>query len=422
MSRLLAQSKELVRPYYLRWLYFPLFPDRKPRYFTDSWSFPVWSPDPEKTREPQILFLPMTDWHTRIQRTQHLARTFAAQGQQCFYMNPHLGREFPRPPLLSDSVAVRSIERGVAELHVHLPLEPVFHERMLRPSEVDFLTAKLKAVLQAANGPKIIQLVSFPIWFPVAERLRREFGYPIVYDCHDVLRGFHNVAREIVEAEPVLLPASDLVLFSSQSLLDENLALNPSLGTKALLVRNAVDESWLDWAQREEGNQGTVIGYVGALDSWFDVEAVELAARHHPEWQFEMIGRVEDNRILKLKKLENVRFTGEIPHAELHMYLARWRVGLIPFLRNELTLGTNPIKLYEYFSYGLPVVATRLPEIEGFENLAYLTGSNEEFVTQLEKAMAEAELPLREKRIQIARQETWRSRAEQLTIAFGKLA
>jgi hypothetical protein len=85
-------------------------------------------------------------------------------------------------------------------------------------------------------------------------------------------------------------------------------------------------------------------------------------------------------------------------------------------------LGTNPIKLYEYFSYGLPVVATRLPEIEGFENLAYLTGSNEEFVTQLEKAMAEAELPLREKRIQIARQETWRSRAEQLTITFGKLA
>ena len=54
---------------------------------------------------------------------------------------------------------------------------------------------------------------------------------------------------------------------------------------------------------------------------------MERAARAHPEWKFVLIGRVEHKRILALKKLPNVEFTGEVPHSELHEYMARFRVA-----------------------------------------------------------------------------------------------
>ena len=130
---------------------------------------------------------------------------------------------------------------------------------------------------------------------------------------------------------------------------------------------------------------------------------------------------MEDNRILRLSRLPNVVFAGEVPHSELHKYMAMFRVALIPFLRNDLTIGTNPIKLYEYFSYGLPVVSTQLPEMELFGSLVYLYSNTAQFVQQLEKAVAENDPSLRDKRIQVAHQESWGSRVDQLTEAFRPL-
>ena len=67
-------AKEALRPYLLRWLYYPLFPAARPDFFTDCWRYPnsafptaltpgVCALLPEPAREPDLLFLPMTDWH-----------------------------------------------------------------------------------------------------------------------------------------------------------------------------------------------------------------------------------------------------------------------------------------------------------------------------------------------------------------------
>ena len=81
---------------------------------------------------------------------------------------------------------------------------------------------------------------------------------------------------------------------------------------------------------------------------------------------------------------------------------------------NELTRATNPIKLYEYFSAGLPVVSTRLPEVELYRDLTYLADSPTEFSRLSALAVAEQDESLREKRMQIAGLHTWRARAEAL--------
>ncbi|MEP6540142.1 MAG: glycosyltransferase [Bryobacteraceae bacterium] len=416
----LERGKETIRPFYLRWLYFPLFPSRRPEHFQESWRYPMQTPG-ATGKTPALLFLPMTDWHTRIQRTQHLARTFASQGHQCFYLNPHLGREFPSPYFFSDSPKLHTLEPLIAELHIHLPLEPVFHERLLSVHENELIVNAIQTVLGAGKPPKLLQMVSFPLWIDAAQQLRRQFGFPIVYDCHDVLSGFRKISREIVEKESALFETSDLVVFSSHKLLQENVARYPYLKSKSILVRNAVDESWLNGSaasRKPASGAEIIVGYVGALDFWFDVDAVENAAGAHPEWKFLLIGRVEDKRILRLSRLPNIVFAGEVPHSELHKYMATFRAALIPFLPSDLTMGTNPIKLYEYFSYGLPVVSTDLPEMNEFRTLLYLYDHPGQLTERLERAVEENDAFLRQSRIGIAHRESWTARVNQLAEAF----
>jgi hypothetical protein len=95
-------------------------------------------------------------------------------------------------------------------------------------------------------------------------------------------------------------------------------------------------------------------------------------------------------------------------------FLAQCDAAMIPFLRTDLTMATNPIKLYEYFSQGLPVVSTRLPEVELYGDLVYLADGPREFSAQVARAVGENDAARRERRMAIAQQESWTARAQQL--------
>ena len=90
-------------------------------------------------------------------------------------------------------------------------------------------------------------------------------------------------------------------------------------------------------------------------------------------------------------------------------------------MRVPLTLATNPLKLYEYFCLGIPVVSTRLPEIEPFEDLVYLSEGADDFVRKLELAVAQDNPELRARRKAAAGNNTWRARCEQLNQRFELL-
>jgi hypothetical protein len=59
----------------------------------------------------------------------------------------------------------------------------------------------------------------------------------------------------------------------------------------------------------------------------------------------------------------NVRLLAACPQTATAEHLARFSAGLIPFLRNSLTAGVDPIKFYEYRAAGLPVLSTTFGEM-----------------------------------------------------------
>jgi glycosyltransferase involved in cell wall biosynthesis len=388
--------RELLRPWYLKWCYFRLWPRRRPSGFTECWQ----RGQPGSRENADVVFLPMSDWHGPRQRTQQLALALAGRGRRCLYVNPHLGREFPQPWLFSRSSIALDVAERVTELHVHLPLEPVFHHRALRDDEEIRVVEAIAARL--ARGGVVVSC--FPLWNGVAQRLRESHGALIVYDCHDLLEGFGNVASELLAREREAMAAADVVVFSSQPLADR-------WGGRGTIIRNAGDPEHfrlVPWKARPER---PVIGYVGALNHWFDSDAVARAAEQRREWEFRLVGPVDSADVSRLRASSNVRLVGPVNYGELPACMAVFDVALIPFKLTPLIEAVNPVKLYEYLACGLPVVSAQLPEVVTFCDHLYTYGSGDSLAAAIEIALREDNQERREARRAAVAGETWAARA-----------
>ena len=86
-------------------------------------------------------------------------------------------------------------------------------------------------------------------------------------------------------------------------------------------------------------------------------------------------------------------------------------MALNPFPISEVTLNANPLKVREYLAAGLPVVSTRIPEVEVLGQCRI--GDNPEaFIREIEAALA-APGP-QAARSESMRQESWEGRVEEV--------
>ena len=137
-----------------------------------------------------------------------------------------------------------------------------------------------------------------------------------------------------------------------------------------------------------------IAGYYGALAEWFDYELVDETARLRPDWSFLLIGPMYDQSLQgrPMLKRENVRWIGPRDYHLLPGYLALFDVATIPFRINPITTATSPLKLYEYFAGGKPVVTTPMPECAAFPEVT-IARNAQELAAALDPARAKGPRP-----------------------------
>lgn len=165
---------------------------------------------------------------------------------------------------------------------------------------------------------------------------------------------------------------------------------------------------------RDIGADKKIICYTGNICHRLDYDLLVKVATRHRDKILLMVGPLanEQYRTSGLADLRNVIFTGRKRVDELPSYLKFSHCCIIPFLCNELTKSIYPLKINEYLSAGKPVVSTNFSsDILSFSDVAYVSGTHDEFVAGVGRAIGEDNAELTERRVSFSSGNSWESRA-----------
>lgn len=330
-----------------------------------------------------VLFLPSTGWYiVNTQRNRHLAREFAAQGYVSIYDSQNT---------YDDVNGLREIEHNVFLFRGD--------QRLLR------------------DIPKLLR---WALPYNYESGGENTLGARVVYDWIDDLQVFPFDRGFLMENHARALQEAAAVFCSARKLLDEARRTRPD----ALYLPNAVDFSHFagdatgqlhDRRLRRLLNEGKPIaGYYGALAEWFDYELISKVASLRPDWNFLLIGPRYDSSLQQrggaMLERTNVHWIGPRSYEALPAYLRTFDVAMIPFVVNDVTLATSPLKLFEYFAGGKPVLSTQLPECSAFQEVR--TAYNHQDFSQALDATRELgrNREFAERLQNIARQNSWAAR------------
>ncbi|MBI4877250.1 MAG: glycosyltransferase [Acidobacteria bacterium] len=368
-------------------------------------------PAPEKY---DIVVLPIFHFDFRFQRPQQVASHFARDGHRVFWICPsmHLPPDSPTPYRLTQR-AENLWEVTLRGEHFN------YYQEVLPARQLPALLESVSRLYDECGIAENCVLVEWSAWRPLALALREGFGARILYDCMDNWDTFSEVGEPNILEERRLVEDCDALVVTASALVRKF----SSAGRRPALIRNAADFAFF----REEPEvhvplelSGPVIGYFGAIADWTDLEIVLHAARGRPQYTFVLVGQNHDQDLSRLAAQPNVRILGQRPYQEMPSYLRQFDVCLIPFRLNHITNATDPVKVYEYFSLGKPVVATAMAELEALGDLLYLARGRDEFLERLDAAVYEDSPDLRAKRVEFAAANTWPMRVQAMDSEIRK--
>ncbi len=364
-----------------------------------------------------VICFPGIEWDFRWMRAQQLMSQFADNGHRVFFLS--IGKTI-RPG--GGAFSLNYLRENVWEVLLRLPQPLDVYSGVLPDRLQDVIVEDLITLAGDLGIGRAVCMLHLPTWAPIADRLRAALGWPIAYDCMDDWSGFAWMPDSLVEQEVELVDGADLVIVSAQALWDKWAVRN----AKTLLARNGADIAHFQCRIPAAlppiaiPPSRTVVGFFGAIDSWFDVELLAFAAAERPHYFFAIIGATYAAPVEKLSALTNVRLYGHQPYADLPACLRVFDVCIIPFKINAVTQATDPVKFYEYIAGGKPVVATRLPELESYREVTYLADGPEDFTRLLDTAVAQDDAKRRERRQAVARENSWAARYQIIDSALDK--
>lgn len=391
-----------------------------------------------------VILISSIEWDFNWQGHQEIATRLARAGNRVLYVE-NMG---VRAPGLRDARRVAQrfshwagslIDGGVRQvapdLYVCSPLIlPPFGGRLRHQFNRRFLLPMLLRVVRNLDFDPSVVWTFLPT-DTVASFVRMIRGPRgvVVYYCIADFAELTPNREDILRSEREIIELSDLV-FAQGPHLAEHCSLpgkRPEIFPFGVNIdrfsRHAQGEAARDGAAGANGNGPTlkglprpVIGYVGGIHKFFDVEMMAAMARARPHWSFLLVGPLQTSPG-ELKRLPNVHLAGQKPHEELPDYIRGFDVGIVPYLFNTYTATVVPTKINEYLAMGKPVVSTDLPEVSNFngEHGVIITSPNRarEFVASIERALlTSGEESVITRRREVAALNDWEARYERMSL------
>lgn len=261
---------------------------------------------------------------------------------------------------------------------------------------------------------------------PLLGRYVKDLSACLIYDCHDDNAEFYPAGplKALIETRHAeLLERTALNVFSSAHLEDKYRTDTPSI-----VVRNGhtidgdvrvIDEAHVQ-AQEGDGGKDFTLFYFGTVSEWFDFNLILRLLEACENLKVEVIGPADVQTVAHPR----VIYTGPMNHAELLVHARQADGFIMPFTVNPLIEGVDPVKLYEYLAYDVPVLSVFYDELRHFEGLVDFYRSTEEAIERVreyihDQTSSRIDKPARKAFLAAS---TWRARAAQYAAAITSLA
>jgi len=350
--------------------------------------------------EKSILLLSTADWDNPFwTNKQRMAVLFAEHGYRVVYVDS-LGL---RKPSLHSGDIKRIIKRLLKSIPVPrkvykniwrispfvIPFHSINFIRKLN-KYILLLTIKWNFFILGIKKPIIVSYT--PIASDICADLKKS---AVIYHCVDDLGASPGIDETVIrEAEKKLAGVTDLCFVTSKKLL----TMLSSVFRQVEYDPNVCDLSLFQTAREPSAEPEELqaiphprLIFVGALSQYkVDFVMIRQVAEKLPHVHWVLIGAIGEGQpgTQRPPEGDNIHILGPRPYEALPSYLGHCDIAVLPATRNDYTAAMFPMKFFEYLASGLPVVSTRLPALEDFEDLYFPADSAEEFVLHIERMLA----------------------------------
>jgi glycosyltransferase involved in cell wall biosynthesis len=251
----------------------------------------------------------------------------------------------------------------------------------------------------------------------------------VIYECYDFHREvvFSSSRRKkISKEEDLLLKKSDIVFVTSKALLKEKSRYHPLV----YLMNNAADSVFYAKAQDPrttipkeiEKIHRPVIGYLGSLNDFVDIDLLMKVAKRHQECSVLIVGGIDphhrnknfEKKVKLFLHLSNVYFVGW-QRGKIPNYFRIVNVCIIPYRSDKVfNHYRDPNKLHKYIAMGKPVVSTDILGENPCKKFVKIAGTSDEFMFHIEQAMSEDCEEKAKARLDWAKNNKWDKRSERM--------
>lgn len=288
--------------------------------------------------------------------------------------------------------------------------------------------------LKRVQKPKILHLYSTDNDFQLQEIEKFErMGYKVLYEYVDEISP--DISQRIIpeetyrKHESILKNSKYKVITTADKLYREVYDIRKSVNL--LLSSNGVE--YAHWKVKKNdksipidmkkliADERPIIGYYGAIAPWVDYVLIEKLLNERPEYQVVFIGQILNSSFNEntFREYHNFHFLGSKSYYDLNNYAKYFDVCMIPFVVNEITESTSPIKVFEYMAMNKPIVTTDLYECRKYDSVI-IGKDHDDFLSQIDFALRKKNekdyLDLLDKE---ALENTWKARTVEIITDLG---
>lgn len=295
----------------------------------------------------RIAYVSHVDSRWIKQRPHFIAESMQQMGQSVTYVCSNLVRT---------ELLVKT--QNLAVPVVRIPMLPQRFRRQFR--FFDPLMSAISAVIILLRIRPHVVLFTHSRHYRLARHMRRA-GVRVFYDCMDLNGLFSDATSTESSDERQLVEISERTFCSSEPIAKHIGEITSRASVE--VVPNALNANTFLGIEAHDGSfVPKTVGYVGAISSWFDFDAVLALLDARPDLTVRLWGP-RDVEVPAHRRLE---YLGILPHDAAIAAMRSCSILFLPFKVTDLIRAVDPVKIYEYVATGRPVVACEYPQLAHF--------------------------------------------------------